>query len=168
MRPKGAAAARQEIVARINAGGDIFPYQLALAGFDFDQGNVSDSFKLLDQLGHSDNAVQATKAKIMLAELYQRQKNSDAAEKIVNDVLATDQRNVDALKIRASIRIERGQMDAAISDLREALNDQPRAPDLMLLLASAYERSGAIDLADKEFADAMRAPSSIPLSVWIM
>ena len=159
---KGPAAARQEIVTRINAGGEIFPYQLALAGFDFDQGNVSDSFKLLEQLGHSDNAAQATKAKIMLAELYQRQKNSDAAEKIVNDILATDQRNVDALKIRASIRIERGQMDAAIGDLREALNDQPRAPELMLLLASAYERSGAIDLADKEFADAMRASNFNP------
>lgn len=159
---KGAAAARQEIVAHINAGGDVFPYQLALAGFDYDQGNVSDSMKLLEQLGQSEPATQATKAKIMLAELEQRQKNNDAAEKILNDILVTDQRNVDALKIRASIRLERGQTDAAIADLREALNDQPRAPELMLLLASAYERSGAIDLADKEFADAMRASKFNP------
>ena len=32
----------------------------------------------------------------------------------------------------------------------------------MLLLASAYERSGAIDLADKELADAMRASKFNP------
>ena len=159
---KGAAAARQEIVARINAGGDVFPYQLALAGFDYDQGNVSDSLKLLEQLGQSDSATQATKAKIMLAELEQRQKDNNAAEKIVNDILTSDQRNVDALKIRASIRLERGQMDAAIADLREALNDQPRSPELMIQLASAYERSGVIDLADKEYADAMRASNFNP------
>ena len=78
---KGPAAARQEIVTRINAGGEIFPYQLALAGFDFDQGNVSDSFKLLDQLGHSDNAVQATKAKIMLAELISAPKKQRCGRK---------------------------------------------------------------------------------------
>ncbi len=159
---KGTAAARQEIIARVNANGDVFPYQLALAGFDYDQGNVSDSFKLLEQLGQSDSATQATKAKIMLAELEQRQKDNDAAEKIVNDILTTDQRNVDALKIRASIRLDRGQMDAAIADLREALNDQPRSPELMLLLASAYERTGVIDLADKEYADAMRVSNFNP------
>ena len=67
------------------------------------------------------------------------------------------------LKLRASIRLNQGQVDAAIADLREALNDQPRSPDLMLMLASAYERSGSIDLADKQFADAMKALTSIPL-----
>ena len=35
-------------------------------------------------------------------------------------------------------------------------------PDLMLLLATAYERSGSIDLADKEFADAMKASNFNP------
>ena len=32
----------------------------------------------------------------------------------------------------------------------------------MLLLASAYERSGSIDLADKEFADALKASNFNP------
>ena len=50
----------------------------------------------------------------------------------------------------------------AISDLREALNDQPRSPELMQLLATAYERSGAIDLAEKQFADAMKASNYDP------
>ena len=31
-----------------------------------------------------------------------------------------------ALRLRAAIRIEQGQFDTAIADLREALNDQPR------------------------------------------
>jgi tetratricopeptide (TPR) repeat protein len=154
---KGPDAARQELVARINAGGDIFPYQLALAELDYDRGKVDDSFKLLGTLADSTNSTQAVAAKIMLAQLNLRQKNTDAAEKIVDDILNNDQRNVDALRMRASIRLGNGHPDAAIDDLREALNDQPRSPELMLLLAAAYERSGSIDLADKEFADAMKA-----------
>jgi tetratricopeptide (TPR) repeat protein len=160
---KGPAAARAELVARIKAGGDIFPYQLALAEFDFDQGKVDDSFKLLNTLSNSSSSTQAIKAKLMLAQLNLRQKNADAAEKIVDGVLAEDQRNVEALKLRAAIRLQRNQVDGAIADLREALNDQPRSPDLMLMLSNAYERSGSIDLADKELADAMKASKFNPI-----
>ena len=49
-RSKGPAAAHKELFARINAGGDVFPYQLALAEFDFDQGHADDSFKLVQSL----------------------------------------------------------------------------------------------------------------------
>ncbi len=160
---KGPAAARQELVARVNAGGDVFPYQLALAEFDFDQGNPGDGFKLLQTLINSGSSTQIVIAKIMQAELDLRQKNIGAAEKIVDDVLSSDQRNVQALKIRASIRLDSGQVDAAIADLREALNDQPRSPELMLLLATAYERGGSIDLADKQLADAMKASNFNPV-----
>jgi tetratricopeptide (TPR) repeat protein len=160
---KGPSAARQELMTRINAGGDIFPYQLALAELDYDQGQVDDSLKLLATLGDSASSTQAVAAKIMLAQLNLRQKNTDAAENIVDSILKDDQRNVDALKIRASIRLDRGHPDAAIEDLREALNDQPRSTELMLMLAAAYERSGSIDLADKEFADAMKASRFNPI-----
>jgi len=156
-RVKGPAAAREELVAHINAGGEIFPYQLAMAELDYDQGNIEDSFKLLGSLGRSAYSANALKAKIMLAQLNLRQKNTDAAEKIVADILNNDERNGDALTLRASIRLNRDQLDAAISDLREALNDQPRSPDLMLMLASAYERSGSIELAEKQYADALKA-----------
>jgi len=154
---KGAAAARDELVTRIKAGGDIFPFELALAELDYDQGRVSDSIRLLESLGEKASPENAVKAKIKLAELNLRQKNTDAAEKIITDVLAKDSRNVDALKLRASIRLGREQFETAISDLREALNDQPRSIEPMLLLATAYERSGSIELADKQFADAIKA-----------
>ncbi len=162
-RFKGPTAARQELMSRINAGGDVFPLQLALAGLDYDQGNVGDSFKLLNQLSSSDSPAQSVKAKIMMAELNLRQKNVDAAERLVDDILANDQRNVEALKIRATIHLDRNQMDPAVADLREGLNDQPRSADLMLMLATAYERSGSIDLADKEYADAMKASNFNPV-----
>ena len=50
---KGPAAARQEVVTRINAGGQVFPYQIMLAEFDLVQGNVTDGIKLLEKLAES-------------------------------------------------------------------------------------------------------------------
>ena len=154
---KGSAAAQQELEARITVGGDVLPYQLALAELDFGQGRVDESFSLLKKLSESPNGVDAVKAKILTAQLTLRQNNPEVAEKIVDEILAKDARNDDALRIRALIRLNSGQFDGAISDLREASNDQPRATDLMMTLATAYERSGSIELADKEYTEATKA-----------
>jgi Flp pilus assembly protein TadD len=84
------------------------------------------------------------------------------AEALVTDILRADSRNVTGLKLRAAIRIERGQLEDAIIDLRQALNDQPRSPELLTLLGLAFERSGQIDLADKQLADAMKSSNFDP------
>ena len=160
---KNPAAARVELVNRIGAGGDVFPYQMALAEFDFSQGNFDASFKLLQDLANNSKASdQVLAAKLKLAGLYLARKNVDAADGIVANILSEDSRNNGALRLRAIIKMDRGQIEPAIADLREALNDQPRATELMLLLATAYERGGSIELAEKEFADATRASNYDP------
>ena len=154
---KGPAAGQQALEARINAGGQVFKYQIALAEFQFSQGKFEDSFKLLENLARTGSAPeQALAAKVKLAEMQLSQKKLDAVDVLVTDILGKDSRNIGGLKLRAAIRMERGQFDAAITDLRQALNDQPRSTDLMLQLAVAYERSGSIELAEKQFADATR------------
>ena len=160
---KGAAAAQQELETLIKAGGDVFSYQIALADLEFSQRRVSDAVALLKSLiadtGSPDHVIAA---QINLAQIYLNEKQLDPAAALVADVLNKDGRNTAGLAIRAGIRIERGELEGAISDLRQALNDQPRAANLMLLLATAYERDGSIDLAEKEFADAMRASDYNP------
>jgi tetratricopeptide (TPR) repeat protein len=160
---KGPAAAQQELESLISAGGDIFPYQIALAQLEFTQGKFPDAAALLNKIidggSPSDHVITA---QLNLAEMELRQKQTDAAAALVADVLKKDGRNTGGLAPRASIRMDHGEFDGAISDLRQALNDQPRATNLMLLLASAYERSGSIDLAEKEFADAMKASNFDP------
>ena len=101
-------------------------------------------------------------ATIALGQMYLHNKNYDAAEKSANDVLHHDPHNASALKLRASLRLQRAQPDAAIADLLEALNYAPRSTELILLLATAYERSGLIELADKQFADATRVSDLDP------
>ena len=154
---KGPAAARAELLARIKAGGKVFPYQIALAEFDYAQGNITDSIHLLEGLANkADLPEDALAAQVKLAQIQFSQKKFDAAEALDSAILRKDSRNIDGLKLRALLRMERGQLDAAIADLRQALEDQPRSGDLMVLLANAYERSGSIDLADREYADATK------------
>jgi len=160
---KGPTIAREELVTRIKMGGDIFPYQMALAELDFNQGKVDDSFALLERIiaatGSPDHTLSA---QAKLAELYLRKTNYTGAEKIVGDILKKDPRNIDGLKIRASIRIEQGQFETAIADLREALNGQPKSPELLLLMALAYERDGKLELADRQYADATKSAAGNP------
>jgi tetratricopeptide (TPR) repeat protein len=154
---KGLAAARQELVDRIKAGKDIFPYQMALAELDFSQGHFTDSFQLLESIINDQSSPDhVLTAQVKLAAMQLSRKQTDAAEKLVSDILRKDNRNTDGLSMRASIRMDRGELEPAINDLRQALNDQPRSVPLMLLLAVAYERSGSIELAEKQFSDATK------------
>jgi tetratricopeptide (TPR) repeat protein len=160
---KGPAVAHQELDALIKAGGDTFPYQIALAQLDFVQGNASDGIALLKTLiSDKGTAAHVTTAQTILAQYYLSQKQTDAAAALVADILSNDARNIAGLKLRAAMRLDAGQYDSAIADLRQALNDQPRAADLMVMLAVAYEKSGTVDLAEKEFADAMRVSNFDP------
>jgi len=155
---KGPAAAREELMARINAGGQqVVKYQLALAEFDIAQGRVADSIQLLENLVSSARSPEdILAAQVKLAQIQFRQKKLDVAEALVSSILRKDSRNIEGLKLRASLRLQQGQLDAAIADLRQALDDQPRSSDLMILLANAYENSGAIELAEKQYADATK------------
>jgi tetratricopeptide (TPR) repeat protein len=159
---KGPDTARQELTSLIEAGGDVYPYQMALAELDYTRGRVSESLALLKKLGQSENADQALKAKIKLAEQHLDQKNYDAAKAIAAEILSQDARNVGGLRLRASTHIAANNYEEAIADLREALNEQPGSAQLLRLLAIAYERNGAIELADEAFGKATREAANNP------
>ena len=155
---KGPAMAREELVTRIKAGGDIFPYQMALADLDFNLGRFDDTVALLEAMIATPSSPEnALSAQAKLAEFYFRKANYPASEKLVGDILKKDSRNITGLKIRAAIRIEQGQFERAIADLREALNGQPKSPELLLLMGLAYERDSKLELADRQYADAMKS-----------
>ena len=94
--------------------------------------------------------------------MYVNKGNTAAAEPIIADIPSKDRRNTVGLKLRAAIKIEQGQFDSAIADLREALNDQPKSADLLMLMAAAYERSGKNELAERQYADALKASGLNP------
>jgi pentatricopeptide repeat protein len=160
---KGANAAQVELEARVKAGGDIFDYQLALAELYFAQAKTAEATELLQGLANNANTPERKlAAQVKLAETYVNKSNFAAAEPIIADVLQKDRRNAGALRLRAAVRIEQGQLDNAIADLREALNDQPKSAELLLLLAVAYERGEKYELADRQYADALKSSGLNP------
>lgn len=160
---RGNDAARKELESRIKAGGDTFDYQIALVELDVLKGNLKEATGKLQALAESaPSAEKKAVAQIKLAELYVGRGNAAAAEPIVAEVLSKDRRNAGALRLRAAINIDRGRFDNAISDLREALNDQPKSSDLLVLLATAYERAGKPELAERQYADALKSSNQSP------
>jgi Flp pilus assembly protein TadD len=160
---KGADTARAELEARVKAGGDDFDYQIALAELNQGQNRTADAVQALQKLA-STAATPDKKlaAQVKLAEIYVAKNDKAAAEPSIADILSKDRRNAGALRLRAAMSIDKGQFDSAISDLREALNDQPKSVELLSLMAVAYERSGKAELADRQYADALKLSNSNP------
>ena len=155
---KAPSAARDELNDRIKAGGDSFPFQIALANMDLADGHSAIARQRLERLiSNAETSEQKQTARMTLAQSYVSSNDLAPAAKQVNDVLSDDPHHVPALKLRALIHLARSEFDPAIVDLREALTSQPRSAELLSLLGGAYERSGLIELADKAFADATRA-----------
>jgi len=159
---RGPDATRKELEALIKAGGDTFDYQIALAELDYSQNKIGDAAQALQALANAASGDKKVAAQVKLAEMYVSKANLTAAEPIISEILSKDRRNAGALRLRASISIDRGQFDSAISDVREALNDQPKSPDLLMLLAVAYERGGKNELADRQYADALKSSNLNP------
>jgi tetratricopeptide (TPR) repeat protein len=162
LQTKGAISAREELENRIKAGGEVFPYQIALAEFDFAQGHREDAIASLEALSKTAKPTDSLIARTKLAELHLRLRQVEPAQQLLTDILRKDARNVEALKLQGALKLDQGKIDEAIASLREALNDQPRSSELMGLLATAYERSGSIELAEKQYADATNVSSYDP------
>jgi tetratricopeptide (TPR) repeat protein len=160
---KGPVSARQELESHIKAGGDVFPFQMAMADIDVSTGKFDDGAQLLNKLINSPiSLTNQNAARAKLAALQISRKNIPAAQTLIAKILSTDSSNVDALRLRASIRIDQGQLNDAIADLRQALSYQPRSPALLTLLAMAYERQGSSDLAQKQLANATKESGFAP------
>jgi cellulose synthase operon protein C len=160
---RGANAAKDELSARVKAAGDTFPYQMALVDLTYLQGNAADAMSVLNTIiKETGSPEHVLAAKVKLAEISISRREFSAAEPIIAEVLQKDGRNTGALKLRAMIHLEKSEFDAAISDLREALNNQPKSSELLLLLANAYQRSGKPELAERQLADAVKSADWAP------
>jgi len=80
----------------------------------------------------------------------------------VNEVLADDTKNVDALRLRASVKLLRNDSAAAVDDILVALNEAPESAQLNGMLARAYERNGSSALAEEQYAKALTLTKNSP------
>lgn len=133
------------------------------AGLKFDLGQrdeaVADMEAILKDAESSDDT---RKIKVGLAQMQVAIGNQVAARALVEEVLAEDEGNIEALKLKASWLILGDETGEAITALRKALEQNPRDSSVMTLMAQAYERDGNRDLMREMLQLAVNSSNSAP------
>ena len=103
---------------------------------------------------------QGLMARNRVAALYSTERKNDAALKLVQEVLAENPRDNDALLLRGNLSMQGEDPAAAIGDLRAVLRDQPDAVPVLRALARAHVANHEPALAEETL---QRAVSLSPL-----
>ena len=88
----------------------------------------------------------------MLAEMLSATGDAAGRDALLTAVLEGDPGHVAALKLQARAAIDADAPERAIQDMRKALTQAPRDPEIMTILALAHERAGEHELAGERLA----------------
>ena len=131
-------------------------YGALAATLDFEAGQTAPAITAMEAIVKSAAASDQTRRiKAMLARMLDTTSNLVGARALVEEILAEDPTNVDALKLRAGWFIAEDKPGDAIVDLRAALDQSPRDAAILTLMAAAHERDGSLDLAGERLAMAV-------------
>lgn len=163
---EGPDAARAEIEARIAAAGTpaaALPFQRALAGLDFSQGRSDEAIAALRRLTEGAPPSDSVRdLSTTLAEMLAETGDDAGAGKLIDTVLAADPTHVAALKLHAKMAIDADKPEVAVEDMRAALSQAPRDPEIMTIMALAHERQGSRELAGERLALAVEYSEKAP------
>jgi len=133
------------------------------AGLMFDSGDrdagMSEMMEVLETAEPSD---ETRRMKVSLAYMHLASGDREKARVLVEEVLSEDPTQVAALKLRAGWLIDEDRPGDALVDLRAALNQEPRDPELMTLSARAHERAGNTELVGDMLSRAVEASGAAP------
>ena len=88
-------------------------------------------------------------ARNRVAAMYATERKNDEARKLVQEVLAENPRDNDALLLRGNLAMQGNDPAAAIGDLRAVLRDQPEAVPVLRALARAHVANHEPALAEE-------------------
>ena len=95
------------------------------------------------------------KAKSILAKVAIKEGDNTFAVEKIEEILAVDGRNYDALLLKARISMIKGSQDQAITDLRGVLRDYAKSDEAMVLLGQAFLMKESPELAIENFRNAL-------------
>lgn len=160
---RGADVAIGELDRNIASGERVEVFRSARAGFLFDLGRrdeaIADMETILQTATPSDDT---RRIKVGLARMLVAEGNAVGARALVEEVLAEDSGEVEALKLKAAWLILDDQVGDAIAILRRALDNNPRDASVMTMMAQAYERDGNRDLLREMLSQAVIASNRGP------
>ncbi|MBG6176198.1 tetratricopeptide (TPR) repeat protein [Labrenzia sp. EL_208] len=151
------------IKTRQEAGGDTFPFKVALGQMHFVLDRQDEAIDLMRTvLSETDDAEQKIQARIVLATILIQNGNYARADELVNEVIEEDDKNVEALRLRATIKLSNNDSAGAVDDILLSLNEAPNDARLRVMLAGAYERNGSTILAEEQYAKALVLDNNSP------
>ena len=130
----------------------------------FDQGNQDAAIKAMqDILTTAQPSDQSRRIKVTLARMLVVMGDPVQARALIEQVLAEDAGQTEALKLKAAWLTDEDKTDDAVALLRTALDANPRDAETMTLLANAYGRTGSHDLQGDMLGQAVAASGKAPL-----
>ncbi|MBK0327152.1 tetratricopeptide repeat protein [Rhodobacteraceae bacterium F11138] len=155
----GNEKALEEVEKQIVAGGpELVAFRALRAKLNFELGNREEGIAELENLIEgADRTAQIRSFEVDLARMLFRENNTVGARALVEKVLAEDDSQPDAIKLKANWLIDDDETGDAIVMLRGALNQSPEDAVLMSLLARAYDREGNHELKTEMLALAVQA-----------
>ncbi len=153
---EGPAAARAELDKLIAGAADATPFRRTLAGLDFSEGRTDEAIAALTALLEGAPETDGTRdMQVMLAGMLDATGDTRRRDELVEAVLAGDPAHVPALKMRARAEIAADRPERAVADMRTALGQAPRDPEVMTIMGLAHDREGSPELAGERFAMAV-------------
>ena len=141
---------------------------LALADYYVVMRRPADAQKLLASVGAGRDATMAAVAKLKLAGLAAAANDSALAGRLVDEVLAKQPSNADALTAKAELQMGAGRLDEALRFGQRAAEAAPQSAPARLVLGRIQARRHEADDAMRSFGEALRLnPRLAPAEVEI-
>ncbi len=165
---RGGEAAVAELDRQIAAGATSPIFRSARAGLVYDLGRHDEAIAEMQAiLKDAQPSDETRKIKVGLAQMLAISGNQVGARALVEEVLAEDAGDIEALKLKGQWLIDNDEVGDALATLRAALDQNERNPEVLNLMAQAYERDGnrplmremlslAVDASDRAPAESLR------------
>jgi tetratricopeptide (TPR) repeat protein len=162
--PEAALAQLETILDDIEDPAEAATFRALRAGIRFDQGERDAAITEMEAaLANEELPVDVSvRLQVALARMLMATGNQVGARALVEEALAADAGNVDALKMKAAWLIEEDDTRQAISLLRTALENSPDDVEALTLTAQAHARNGDRDIAMQFLSLAVEASNSAP------
>lgn len=157
---RGSEQATSVLEKHIQADGSKTKLKLALGQRYLKENRVEAARKIFEELAAGNNLSESNSAKNQLAFMHLKDGKTDAALRLVEEVLNESPGNIRALMMRGTVALSRRDAPQAIGDFRTILRDQPNNLTVIRQLATAYILNGQEDLAKDVVQKAVEIDSS--------
>jgi tetratricopeptide (TPR) repeat protein len=136
---------------------DAYPLQFALAEIYLRNNQTEQAIGLYEGIIRDDELQpNGLQARNVLARIYLLAGLLSDSKALIDEVLAQDKNNENAMLVLARFNLAEGKQDDAISNMRTVLRDNPTSIEALTLLGQAQEEQGASNLAIETLGKAFK------------